>query len=117
MRRGWIVLAAVAALGTQYSVLSTQYSVADAQSSSPAFDLHTIDNPPLTGPLLKLQPDWSASLGGPKPSDVPAGRLVSLRRAIMPLPPHPLTEHLALAGGDRLAGTLLTLRDERLRFR
>src|SRR5262249_11560804 len=89
---------------------------ARAESIS-SFDLHTADGPPLTGPLLTLHPDGSAALGGSKPMDVPAGQLVSLRRTATPLPPHPVAEHLALADGDPLAGSLLTLCDVRLRLR
>ncbi len=99
------------------AVLSTQYSVLSTDSSAPAFDLHTADCTTYTGPLLKLQPDWSATIGGPKPVQLPGPQFVSVRRADAPLPPHPLGEHLVLIGGDRVTGTVLGLRDERLRFR
>jgi NPCBM/NEW2 domain len=83
----------------------------------PTFDVYTGDCTTVTGPLVKLGFDWSAALGSVKPSSVAAGKLVSLRRAGAVLPPHPLGEHLVMAGGDRLAGTVSGLRDERLKMR
>lgn len=82
-----------------------------------SFDLHTADATRFTGPLLKLQADWSVSLGGPKPVQLSGVNFVSLRRTNTPLPPHPVGEHVLLADGSRLAGTLVELRDERLHFR
>lgn len=81
------------------------------------FDLHTADGTTLTGPLLKLQADWSVSLGGPKPVQLSGAKIVSLRRTNLPMPPHPVGEHAMFSGGGRVAGTLVGLRAERLRFR
>ncbi len=83
----------------------------------PSFELHTADGTTLSGSLAKLEADWSVSLAAPEAVHLPGAKFVSLRRTSTPLPPHPLGEQIILTDGDRLAGTLLSVNEERLRFR
>jgi hypothetical protein len=88
-----------------------------ASGPADSFELHTRDCAIHVGTLTGIQKDWSVTLGGTKLVQVPGAEFVSLRRAGVPLPAHPLGEQVVLANGNRVRGTILTLRDERVRFR
>src|SRR5262249_11232374 len=59
----------------------------------------TADGSSVTGPLVGLYEDWSVRLG---PQRIKGCEVMTLRRAGLPLPPHPQDEQLVLANGDRL---------------
>jgi hypothetical protein len=65
-----------------------------------------------------LRTDWTLRLGPPSPRSRPADAWLSLRRADLPLPPHPAEAQLLLTNGDRLpvAPVSLKLAAERLSF-
>jgi hypothetical protein len=66
------------------------------------FALHRADGPPLPGPLVYLQKDWSLQVGKKNPARIPGADFISLRRTDTPLPPLPRAEHVVFANGDRL---------------
>ncbi len=68
----------------------------------PNFALHTAAGPKATGPLLRLTADGSVTVGPGKGSVCPGAELVSLRRAGVPLPPHPTGPQVVFANGDRV---------------
>jgi hypothetical protein len=70
---------------------------------TPTFDLHRTDGLPVSGPLVYLEENSSIRVGKSSPDRATGVEFVSLRRAGSPLPPYPLSEHLVLANGDRLA--------------
>ena len=77
-------------------------------AAAPLFVAHSADPTPKVGTLTALAADFSAALAEPA-AGVPAGELVSLRRADKPLPPTPATAHVRLANGDVIrAGTITT---------
>lgn len=82
----------------------------------PVFDLHGADGAAGSGFVEQLQDDWSIQLGGAKPILLKGQDLVSLRRSKMPLPSYPHAEHVVFANGDRLAGNMMRLSNERLTF-
>jgi hypothetical protein len=88
-----------------------------AQQASPTFAAEMADGTRTRGPLERLGEGWSVRLGGTDPVNVPAGELISLRRADRPLPPPPLDEHAALVNGDRILGSVVGLSGERVVLR
>ncbi|CAN5610356.1 hypothetical protein BH10PLA2_BH10PLA2_33120 [soil metagenome] len=80
------------------------------------FYLHTADGMVGPGPIERIADDWSISLTGDKPVQVPGKDVVSLRRAGQIQPAWPTDEHVLFSNGDRLLGTVAELRAERLRF-
>jgi hypothetical protein len=86
---------------------------------SPAFVVHTTAGADATGPLRRLLPDWTVAIGAGNGVVVP-GAPVTVRRAGVPLPPHPLAAQIVFASGDRVPVDLnspLRLADDRLHFR
>jgi NPCBM/NEW2 domain len=67
------------------------------------------------GTLTRFDSDGSIQLGGAK--SAPVRELLSLRRESVPLPPRCSRPQALLANGDRLAGEVLEVKGERLRFR
>ena len=94
-----------------------QTAPAEPSPGGGSFILRTAAGTIGSGPLLKLGPEWAVSLGGAKPVQASGADVVSLRRAGVPLPPWPAEPHLQFANGDRLAGTAIDLKGERLLFR
>jgi hypothetical protein len=90
---------------------------AAAQPGSPGFVAESADGTRSRGPLERLGEGWSVRLGGPEPVNIPAGELISLRRADLPLPPPSLAEHAALVNGDRVPGAIAGLSGERVVLR
>lgn len=91
-------------------MLPTLLALALAADPKPAFPLfvaHGTDPTAKAGTLAKLTPDFAVTLTEPDAS-VPAGDLVSLRRADKPLPAPPAAPHIRLANGDTLRATDLT---------
>ena len=84
--------------------------------ANPVFNLHTVNGLAGAGPIERIGDDWSVSLAGDKPIQAPGSEVVSLRRVAQNMPPWPSDEHLLLANGDRLSGTAVELRAERLRL-
>ena len=88
----------------------------DDPAPSVPFNLYTVNGLAGAGPLERLGDDWSVALAGAHPVRAEGATVVSLRRDKLPLPPWPADEHLLFANGDRLAGSAVELRGERLRF-
>src|ERR1700722_1653358 len=80
------------------------------------FNLHTVNGLAGTGPIERIGDDWSVSLAGEKPIHASGTELISLRRAAQNMPAWPSDEHLLFTNGDRLSGTAVELRAERLRL-
>lgn len=72
---------------------------ADPKPSFPLFVAHSTDPTPKVGTLTKLEPTFAVTITEPAAS-VPAGELISLRRAEKPLPAPPAAAHVRLANGD-----------------
>lgn len=69
---------------------------------------------PASGPLTALESGWTIRLGD---MTIPAGSLVELRQSGRDRPMPPFAKpHLLLANGDRWAGQILDIKDDRLRF-
>ena len=79
------------------------------------FTLYTADGPLPSAPLEKIQDEWSISLGGPKPRLVGGAEVISLRREGKLLPPLPRKPQVVFTNGDRIAGKILEVKDDRLR--
>lgn len=82
-----------------------------------SFVVETAESRTATGPLASLGPGWSARVGDVSVGGGAGDELVSLRRAGLPLPPFPVGPQVLLADGDRVPGTVVGLKGERLRFR
>jgi hypothetical protein len=78
--------------------------LAATPAAPPLFVAHASGSEPQPGRLVSLS-DFGATLAEPD-AKIDAGKLVSLRRAEMPLPPWPREAHVLLANGDRIAGTV-----------
>jgi hypothetical protein len=81
------------------------------------FAVHAADGATATGPLRKIDADWSVRLGGNRPVLVPGAHVIALRRPGVPLPPPPVAEQVVLSTGERIPlepGGTLRLAGERL---
>lgn len=87
--------------------LLTLALAADPKPTFPLFVAHGTDPAAKAGTLAKLAPDLAVTLTEPA-ATVPAGELVSLRRADKPLPAPPISAHVRLANGDVLRLTDVT---------
>lgn len=72
---------------------------ADPKPAFPLFIAHSTDPTPKVGTLAKLEPTFAVTISEPN-ATIPAGELISLRRAEKPLPTPPATAHVRLANGD-----------------
>src|SRR5207237_6226116 len=68
------------------------------------------------GRLQAIEKDWGVRLSGDTAASAGAD-LVTLRRTDVRLPPFPTGPQIVFANGDRLAGELLGIEDDRVRFR
>src|SRR5712692_5984434 len=98
------------------SLLVTGRLAMAQEARASLFELHTADGRTVTGPLEQVQDDWSVSLGGTSPSTAKGSEVISLRRSMAALPGFPREEHVILANGDRIPGTLIKITGERLRM-
>jgi hypothetical protein len=73
-----------------------------AHAGELAFEAYSAQGKSQRGPLAKLAPDWTVEVGGKSPFILPGRDLISLHRVGALAPPHPVTPHLFLAGGDRI---------------
>jgi hypothetical protein len=89
------------------AVLQVPPSAADLKLGFPLFVAYSTDPTPKAGTLAKLTSDYSVTIVQPD-ATVPAGELVSLRRAEKPQPALPAARHVRLANGDVLRATDLT---------
>lgn len=80
------------------------------------FSLQRADGTTVSGPLRNLADDWSIGLGGTTPTLTEGGNVIYLRRKDTPLPAPPADAQIILANGDRLAGRVRELANERLVF-
>lgn len=87
------------------------------QSALPQFILTTTDGASHSGPLTRLERDWSFSLGGDKPARVVGESVISCRQQGSALPSFPAGEQLLCSSGDRLAGTVQGLDGDNLLLR
>ena len=99
-----------------HSILGGPCTARAEESEGPLFDLHAADGRTMTGPLKQVSDDWSMALGGKSPNAVEGKDVITLRRSKTALPPFPQEEHVILANGDRIPGTLLSVTGERLRM-
>jgi hypothetical protein len=92
---------------------------AEEAISSPVFTLHTADGRTQTGRLIEIDTQWGVRLGGARTSRVTGTEIVSLERSGVVAPPFLDTdsEQLILATGGRLAGRLVGIAEDQLRFR
>lgn len=74
-------------------------AVAADSVGPPLFVVRSADPTERVGTLSGLTTDFAVTLASPD-ARVPAGGLVSLRRADKPRPPHPSAPHVRLANGD-----------------
>jgi hypothetical protein len=100
----WLVAAVLAAFGAD-------------QSQSGDFTLTLADGKTVTGSLEELGDQWSVRLGGATPVQAAGADVLTLRRSQTLRPAFPAGEQIVFANGDRLAGKVLKLSGERLRFR
>jgi hypothetical protein len=70
------------------------------------FVVRTTDPTPVIGRLDAIGAGWAVTLADPA-GTVPAGRLVSIRRDGLPLPPRPRGPMIVLANGDRARGEVV----------
>jgi hypothetical protein len=101
-----------------YCLLSTVYCLLLLRSEAqpPLFILHTANGALEPAPLERIGEDWSISLGGINPKEIPVTDVISLRRTAVRLPGPPRKEQVLSASGDRVAGKVLQLGQDRLRL-
>jgi hypothetical protein len=87
-----------------------------AADEGPVFVLNTAGGSTPTGPLSRLDADWSVQLAGPESGRIAGAEVVSLRQSGSSLPRYPVGEQVLFANGDRLQGTFELLADEQVRF-
>jgi hypothetical protein len=81
----------------------------------PAFKAHTVEPVPVSGTVQKLESDGALHLSGPR---VIAGAdLVSVRQENEILPSPPAGPQVQFAGGDRMPGKLVAIKDGKALFR
>lgn len=85
-----------------------------AFADEPVFVARTAGGKEFTGPLARLESDWSLEIGKGVRRKVAEGELIELRQQGVALPPLPAGEHLILNSGDRLPFTSLRLDEEKL---
>src|SRR5260370_1180498 len=83
----------------------------------PAFMASAADGRSFLGKMEAMQKDWSVTLAGEKPGAIAGVDLISLRRADTKLPAFPVGPHIIFANGDRVAGEVLAIEKERVRFK
>ncbi len=93
--------------------LALALALAADPAPAPLFVAHGTDPTPKVGVLAALGADFSASLTEPAAS-IPAGELLTLRRAAKPLPPLPSTSFIRLANGDVLRAGSISADDDTL---
>jgi hypothetical protein len=81
-----------------------------------AFTVHSAATDPIVGRVRQIDKDWSVTVTvNEKPVTVPD--LISLRRTDRPLPAYPAGPQIIFANGDRLPGEVLSIENDRVRFR
>lgn len=80
------------------------------------FRLDSAGPAPLTGPLQRIEPDWSVTLGGNAPGRVAGADFIALRRTDMPRPGWPPEPQAVFVNGDRLPGRLVAIAGDKVRF-
>src|SRR6266404_6799340 len=101
-------------LGYCLAILSL--SLADAPRA-PTFTASAADGRSFKGKIEAIQKDWSLTLAGEKPGAIAGADLISMRRADTRLPAFPVGPHIVFANGDRVAGDVLAIEKERVRFK
>ena len=93
-------------------------SAPQTTADGPTFVLETVSGESYRGPLAQLRESWTVRLGPPRRLRRDGDAWLTLRRADLPLPPHPDDPHLILTNDDRLpvAAASLKLAGERLTF-
>jgi len=84
-------------------ILLLPASIALADSEPDTFVVHTVAGVDFAGPLKKLGPEGDVRLGGTRPALIPTADVVTIRRALLHLPPYPDRHVIVLTHGDRLA--------------
>jgi hypothetical protein len=67
-------------------------------------------------PIERIAEDWSTRLSADRSVEVAGKDLLGIRRAGQILPSWPVDSHLIFVNGDRVSGSPVELRSERLRF-
>jgi hypothetical protein len=73
--------------------------------------------PPIAGVVARISADLALAFEGEPSATVAAGDLISLRRKDVALPPPPAGPHVVFANGDRLAGEVVAIENDKVRFR
>jgi len=107
---------ALAATACLIGLLCSSRNPRRATADGPTFVLETVSGESFRGPLAQLRASWTVRLGPPKRLRRDGDAWLTLRRADLPLPPHPNEAHLILTNGDRLPAASLKLASERLSF-
>ncbi len=81
---------------------------------SPVFTVATASGKQWVGVVTRIEKDFSLVLDV---GSVAAGELVLMQRQGVRLPPLPAEPHVVFANGDRLVGEVLSIENDRVRFR
>jgi hypothetical protein len=73
--------------------------------------------PPITGAIDRINADLSVAFEGEAAAKIAAGELISLRRKGRVLPPPPAGPHVVFANGDRLAGEVVAIENDKVRLK
>jgi len=91
--------------------------VVTAPPTAPVFVARQASGPPVSGAISRIGADLSLSFEGEPAATVAAGELISLRRKDRALPPPPAGPHVVFANGDRLAGEVVAIENDKVRIK
>ncbi|MFL5342413.1 MAG: NPCBM/NEW2 domain-containing protein [Gemmataceae bacterium] len=86
-------------------------------AASPPMVTDTASGEPMRGQVQALDKDWSVTLAGEPPARIAGADLIALHRADAKLPPYPGGAQVVFANGDRLAGEVVAIVNERVTFK
>src|SRR5262249_47567075 len=86
-----------------------------APPAEPVFIARQASGPTVSGTISRINSDLAIVFDGEPPATVAAGELISLRRKDRPLPP--AGPHVVFANGDRLAGEVVAIENDKVRIK
>jgi len=98
-------------------ITGPDFRIAAEEPTRPTFTLRLADGTVVAGPIEQIDDNWSIRLVGDKPVRATGLQAIELRREKASPPPGPRNEHVILANGDRLPGTVRELTGDRLLIR